>query len=587
MSRKGTASKRIAVAIGTIGALVALAAGQVLAAKDSATIVQDELLVQVKAGVAKEKADEALKGLGASEADEIAPIRVKRIKVPPQALEKVKAALAKHPLVNFVENNYLAQGGAVPNDPTYPSQWHLPIISAPQGWDITTGSSTIDIAIIDSGVDPTHPDLAGKLLPGYNFLVGNTDTHDVLGHGTAVAGTAAAISNNGIGVAGIAWQNPIMPLVVLDATDYASYANIAQAITYAVDHGVRVINISIGGSSSSSTLQNAVNYAWSKGAMIFASAMNNSTSTPYYPAACTNVVAVSATNSSDALASFSNYGNWITLSAPGDNIYTTNNGGGYGLWYGTSFSSPLTAGVAALILSVNPTLTNAQVVDILKQNADDLGTPGYDPYFGYGRINVYKSLVAAKSVVPQTDTTPPTVAIASPAGGTIVKGTASINVSASDNIGVTKVELYINGVLYATDTASPYSFIWDTTTVADGTYTIAAYAYDAAGNVAQSSQIAVKVSNTVDTVAPTASIISPVNGSYTGSSVTITATASDNVAVVKTELYIDGQLKTTSSSASLSWSWNTRKAASGAHVLTVKAYDAAANVGTASITVYR
>src|SRR6266487_312963 len=136
----------------------------------------------------------------------------------------------------------------------------------------------------------------------------------------------------------------------------------AQPLTYAVDHGARVINVSIGGSSSSSTQQNAADYAWSKGAIIFASAMNNSTSTPYYPAACSNVVAVSATDSSDNLATFSNFGSWIDIAAPGTSIYTTTNGGGYGTWNGTSFSSPLSAGLAALILSVNPVLTNQQEI---------------------------------------------------------------------------------------------------------------------------------------------------------------------------------------------------------------------------------
>ncbi|EHP83704.1 peptidase S8 and S53 subtilisin kexin sedolisin, partial [Geobacter metallireducens RCH3] len=197
-------------------------------------------------------------------AEEIAPIRVKRIKVPAAARAKVKAALAKNPHVTFVEENYLAEQTMVPNDPSYASQWHLPKIAAPAGWDISTGSSSVDIAILDSGVDPSHPDLAGKLLPGFNFVFNNTDTHDVTGHGTKVAGSAGAMGNNGAGVAGVAWQNQIMPLVIADSTGYATYSRMASAITYAADHGVRIINLSYGGSTSSSTLQNAVNYAWNK-----------------------------------------------------------------------------------------------------------------------------------------------------------------------------------------------------------------------------------------------------------------------------------------------------------------------------------
>ena len=125
--------------------------------------------------------------------EEIPQIRVKRIKVPPQALERVKDALSRHPHINFVEPNFLARPDLIPNDSYYSSQWHLQTISAPQGWDISEGSVSVSIARPDTGVDPTHPDLSGKLLPGYNFYDNNTDTHDVYGHGTAVAGSAAAI----------------------------------------------------------------------------------------------------------------------------------------------------------------------------------------------------------------------------------------------------------------------------------------------------------------------------------------------------------------------------------------------------------
>ena len=554
-----------------------------------AKFVEDELLVQFIAGVPHEKAQAIVMGHGANEADEIAPIRVKRIKVPPQSIQKVKNALANNPHVKFVEENFLAAGGSTPNDPSYASQWHLSKVSAPQGWDITTGSSVVDIAIVDSGVDPTHPDLAGKLLPGYNFLNGTTDTHDVLGHGTAVAGTAAAISNNSVGVSGLAWNNPIMPLVVLDATDYASYSNIASAIIYAADRGVRVINVSIGGSSASSTLQNAVNYAWSKGSLVFASAMNNGTSTPYYPAACTNAIAVASTDANDNRSSFSSYGNWITISAPGSYIYTTNRGGGYGAWNGTSFSSPLTAGLAALILSVNPALTNQQVKEIMLQNADDLGTAGFDQYFGNGRINVAKSLLAAQTSVPQPDTLAPAVSIASPAAGTSVSGSTAVNVTASDNVGVTKVELYLNGSLLASDTTATYSFLWDSTQNPDGSYQLEARAYDAAGNVGSSTTVSVTSSNSRDTTAPAVAITSPVNGkSITGlKSVSIKISASDNAGVVRSELYIDGILKTSSASGSLSYNWNLRNVVSGQHVIMAKAYDAAGNIASSTITVTR
>ncbi|NTU43423.1 MAG: S8 family serine peptidase [Nitrospirales bacterium] len=566
--------------------LVTIPAAWAAGPKD--VFVEGELLLQFKAGLSEERAEAVIKAHGAFVGEEIVQLRTKRILVPAQAVENVKAALSRNPNVNFVENNYLAGSSFIPNDLKYSSQWHLPVISAPECWDLTTGSSEVVIAVIDSGVDPTHPDLATKLLPGWNFLNANSDTHDVLGHGTAVAGTAAALTNNTTGVAGMAWANHIMPLVVLDSSDYASYSNIASAIVYAADHGARVINISIGGSSSSSTLQNAVSYAWNKGVVIFASAMNNANSTPYYPAACTNVIAVSATTSSDTLASFSSYGSWVDLSAPGASIYTTNNGGGYGAWNGTSFSSPMTAGLAALVLSVNPSLTNAQVEALLKQGSDDLGTPGFDPYFGYGRIDAYKTVVAAQNFTPQPDLTSPFVSVVSPAPGSAVSGLTSVNVSAGDDVGVSKVELFVDGILYAMDTTGPYSFSWDTTGIANGTHELIAYAYDAAGNIGESDPVSVTVGNSFDTTKPVVAITSPANNSVVSNKVTITVSASDNVKVSKIELYIDGSLKSTATSvASLQYQWNTKAVKVGAHTISAKGYDSAGNVGLSSITVYK
>ena len=173
---------------------------------------------------------------------------------------------------------------------------------------------------------------------------------------------------------------------------------VAAAIEYAADHGARVINISIGGPNPSALLQSAVDHAWAKGAAIFASAMNYGTGELEYPAACGHVIAVSATDSNDHLASFSNYGNWISLAAPGTNILTTMDGGGYGYWFGTSFSSPIVAGVAALCLAVNPSLTNAALVTLLEQTADDIGNPGKDSSFGWGRINAYRAVRAASPI---------------------------------------------------------------------------------------------------------------------------------------------------------------------------------------------
>ncbi|CAG0999392.1 partial Chitodextrinase, partial [Planctomycetaceae bacterium] len=256
----------------------------------------------------------------------------------------------------------------------------------------------------------------------------------------------------------------------------------------------------------------------------------------------------------------------------------------------------------------NPTLTNAQVVDIITRNADDIGDPGFDQYFGNGRINVLKSLTAAKYAAAQTDTTAPKATITSPTSASTLKGKVSVAVAASDNVGVAKVDLRINGASFATATTAPFSFQWDTTTIPDGTYTLEAVAYDGAGNMGQSGNVAVKVVNTVDTtaivpidvidainsinqidiIAPTVAITSLANGLTIGTKATVTIAASDNVSVNRIELYIDGNLRATSTgSTSLYYFWNTRKITSGAHTLTAKAFDATKNIGTTSVTVYK
>lgn len=402
MVRGGSVPERTApvhkLILGTVGLWILLGSTFVLDAADGPAHVAGRLLAAHRKGTDSNLLNRAWMVHGAVVRRSLPGLRVSVLDVPEESAQGILESLIRTGLFEYVERDYYARTAAVPNDPSYISQWHLPRIQSAEAWSVTTGSASVVVAVIDSGVYEKHPDLTAKLVPGWNFVDGNADTTDVIGHGTAVAGTLAAASNNGIGVAGVSWASMIMPLAVVDQNDYAAYSDIAAAIEYAADRGTRVINISIGGPNASSTLQSAVDYAWNKGAVIFSSAMNDSTSAPYYPAACSHVVAVSATDNNDHLASFSNYGNWISLAAPGTEILTTMNGGGYGYWYGTSFASPITAGVAALCLAVNPALSNAALVSLLEQTADDLGPAGWDSSFGWGRINAYRAVLAAAPV---------------------------------------------------------------------------------------------------------------------------------------------------------------------------------------------
>ena len=199
------------------------------------------------------------------------------------------------------------------------------------------------------------------------------------------------------------------------------------------------------------------------------------------------------------------------------------------------------------------------MVEILLENADDFGAPGFDPYYGWGRINVYKSVLAAINSTPQPDTTPPATSMTSPANGSTLSGQTTVSVSATDNVGVTKVELYINGTLYLTDNTEPFNFFWDTTKYANGAYDLFARAYDASGNIGQSNVITVYVNNPKDITPPSVSITSPTNGSTVEKKVNIQVRASDSIRISRIELYIDGVLTLVTNSSTLTWSWNTAR----------------------------
>jgi thermitase len=295
------------------------------------------------------------------------------------------------------------------------------------------------------------------------------------------------------------------------------------------------------------------------------------------------VIAVSATDSYDVVTTFSNYGSNISLSAPGSGIWTTNRDGTYSSWSGTSFASPIAAGTAALLVTLNPGLTNAAILDLLKNNSDDLGSAGYDIYYGYGRVNPYRALLAA-GAPPPVDTIPPVTSITSPAAGSTVSGSVTVPISATDNVGVTKVELYLDGILSNVTSQLPASFTWDTLASANGTHALHAIGYDSAGNSGLSADVSVTVQNAApDTIAPTVQITSPLAGTVVGKTQKVYPVASDNVGVTRIELYLDGALTASSTSSSPMFNLNTKAWATGAHTLQSLAFDAAGNAGASAL----
>lgn len=461
----------------------------------AADFVPSRVLVKPVDSANETNVQASFRALGAREVGRIPQINVRILQVPAKAEAQVIAALSKNPNIEFAELDYIATANLTPNDPLYTSnQWHLPSISTPTAWDTTTGSTSTVLAIVDTGVQANHPDLVGRCLPGRDFVNNDLDASDDEGHGTGTAGAAAATGNNGIGMAGVTWGSRILPVKVLDATGSGSYSAIASGINYSADQGAQVINLSLGGTLSSSTLQNAVNYAWNKGALIIAAAGNNGTSQTVYPAACNNVVAVSAINPANVITSWSSYGSFVDLCAPGENIGTLQPdffpGGGYVTVSGTSFSSPITAGVACLALAVNPSLKNYHLVSLLTRNADDLGAVGRDSYYGSGKVNAARVVAAA----PLVDTVVPTTTVTNPLNGSSIAGLRSVTISvvSSDNRAVTRAEIYINGRLTASSASGTFNYTWSTSNLKAGTYQLQSRAYDAEGNIGSSAVVSVR-----------------------------------------------------------------------------------------------
>lgn len=375
---------------------------------DDEPFAAGRILVKPKPGLSESELSQELSIHGGKAVDKINGIDVHIVELPPNVNEKAIAALLNHnPKFEFAEVDRLISSSSIPNDPYFGSSWHLPKIGAPAAWDLSVGTG-VTVAILDSGVDGTHPDLAAKMVPGYNFYDNNTNASDVYGHGTKCAGAAAAIGNNSLGVAGVAMNSRIMPIRVTGTDGWAYWSMITNGITWAADHGARVASISFDGAEASSSVQSAATYMRNKRGLVVTAIGNtgayDSTPNP------SSIITVAGTDSSDNRASWSSYGPAVDIAAPGVGIYTTTKGGGYGTVNGTSFSTPITAGVIALMMSANPNLSSAQLESILLSTAVDLGTTGWDQYYGRGRVDAARAVAAAKGSSTPTPTPTPTPA---------------------------------------------------------------------------------------------------------------------------------------------------------------------------------
>lgn len=305
----------------------------------------------------------------------------------------VKRLLKKynnHPEVEYVEPNYRFRTFEVtPSDPYFSYYQYGPqLIHAPSAWEVTLGNPQTQIAVVDTGVNLTHPDLQGKLLQGYDFVDRDSSPEDLNGHGSHVAGIAAAATDNGRGIAGTAPRASILPVRVLGQNGEGSLDQVANGIIYAANRGAKVINLSLGSPSDAFTLRRAVEYAWSRGAVTVAAAGNDGSAAPNYPAAYSTVISVGSVDRSDRKSSFSNYGRWVDVAAPGSDILSTYDNGLYAYLSGTSMASPHVAGLAALLASQGR--SNVEIAEIIRTTADPI--PGTGVYWSYGRINANRAV---------------------------------------------------------------------------------------------------------------------------------------------------------------------------------------------------
>jgi len=406
--------------------------------------VPGEILVGFRQGTTLAEIAQLNAAHGATIRGAIPQLGVVRLGLPRGAVEgQVAAAYQRNPHVRYAELNYIAAAVGSVNDPYYlnATQWGLLKVQAPSAWDVTTGSASVAVAILDTGVDLSHPDLQGKIVSSVNFSSSATAS-DMYGHGTHVAGIAAAATNNGVGIAGLGYNTTVMNVKVLGDDGTGSYAAVANGITWAADHGAQVINMSLGGSTPSATLESAVNYAWGKSVVVVAAAGNDSSTTLSYPAAYSNAIAVAATNADDTLASFSNRGDWVDISAPGVSIYSTVPTGscplcassGYRYASGTSMASPFVAGLAALVITrvsdVNGSgAVNDEVRRCLESSADALTATGA----GSGRINALNAVRCSPGAETGsiTGTVADALTAAPLAGATVTAGSVTSSVDAT------------------------------------------------------------------------------------------------------------------------------------------------------------
>ncbi|AGZ39283.1 S8 family serine peptidase [Actinoplanes friuliensis] len=504
-------------------------------------------------------------------------LRAQTVEVSAARKASVIAALKANPDVAYVEVDQVRKAYDVsPDDPMYTDghQGEVDQVKLPAAWETTKGSSAVKIAVLDTGVTSVG-DLSGAVLPGYNYVSNNTNAADDYGHGTMVASLIAGRGNNNAGMAGACWTCAILPVKVLDKTGAGYDSNVAKGIVWATDHGAKIINMSLGGTSTSQVLTDAVAYANLKGVLVVASAGNagltTQKNTKQYPAALTDVLAVGATaRNSDARADFSSFNKsgdtWVDMAAPGI-VTTMDRFGNYHTGEaGTSFSAPMVSGAAGLLKAVHPEYTGWSLSRALLVSARPLANGSWARY---GMLDANKLLTIG------TELDPPTITgISTPGENWRMKGTFNVVPTGVGDAwsGVRNVDLYVDGVYKSQDRTAPYSLPYNTAGK-NGTVKMQIRVWDKAGNKATFDRTIV-----ADNGLPTVKITSgPKDKAKVSGTVKLAVTASDTYGMRRVEMLMNGKVIQTDTTSPYNFSFTASKQPTKMKVQ-IRAVDLAGNI---------
>jgi len=555
----------------------------VTAGQASGDVVSDELIVSISPGAARETLDRLYAEHGATLRDKLADLAVELIGVDPARRDAVRAALEGSPAVEGVADNRIVRAGAPTDAEGAPTPWHIDAIAAPAAWELGADGAGVTVAVLDTGVDASHPLLIGSVTLAADATGGGTAS-DVHGHGTAVAGVVVA--DGGASVVAVAPAARVLSVRVADEQGAATSWNIAAGIALAAREGARVINVSLSPMQRDTIVLRQAELTRLADALVVFAAGN--TGVRENGASSDKALFVAAVDRDLGLAEISSYGPFVDIAAPGVEIRTTLLGDKTGAASGTSFAAPIVSGVAALVWSANPGLRAATVEGVLTATATDVGPSGLDDQTGAGAVNARAAVELALALQDPADTSAPSVEILAPADGARIADAAIVRVEARDDVDVAEVTLLVDGAALASDLVAPYAFVIESQRFAAGAHTLTAVVADVSGNTAEA-VVEVTFADASDQQGPSVEIVSPAPDAVLRGTVTVRVDVRDDRLVASVELLVDGVVAQTARvndvESRVAINWTTTSVPSGAHTLTLRALDASGHATESSVTV--